>query len=330
MSRDVISVEIDNHGRSVPQWEEVLSRHVGKVPPALRDQEVTDCHPSTAAPFRARLEYGALGESILYKIKSTPNHYSRSLRNPASTTLPSPILLVVELNGSHRIRQPQGSFVLRPGDWCLVDTLLPLDYWTSMESAELLVLTLPRPSTAEQQALHERGIARRWCGKVGTARVLESTLAEIFDQMNSIAPASGDGLQHALTTMTWDALREQLAAPSPLTYLDAQRSRIKAYIDAQLGDPDLSVESIAQACGLSVRSLHRTFASDPAGSVSSQIWKLRLHRCADALRDPTDARRSIAAICRSWGFSSESHFSRLFKEQFGVSPRAYRNGGPIS
>jgi AraC-like DNA-binding protein len=325
VSRDVISVEVDSHGQSVPQWEEALSRHVGKVPPALRDQEITSCRPATTATFRARLEYGALGDAVLYKIKSTPNHYSRSLRNPDSTTIPSPILLVIELNGSHRIRQSQSSFVLRPGDWCLLDTLLPLDYWTSTESAELLALTLQRPSTPEPQALHDRGVARRLAGNIGTSRVLESTLVEIFDQMNSIGSSSGCGLHHAVTTMTWDALREQLAAPSPLSYLDAQRARIKAYIDSQLGNPGLSVETIAQACGLAVRSIHRIFAADPAGSVSSYVWKQRVHRCADALRDDNDARRSITKICQSWGFSSESHFSRVFKDHFGVSPRAYRN-----
>lgn len=326
MSREVISIELGNHGPTVPEWDEILSRHVGKVPPELRDQEITKCVPSTPAPFRARLEYGALGDAVLYKLRSTPNRYSRSLRNPASATIPSPLLLVVELNGSHRIRQSQSSFVLRPGDWCLLDTLLPLDYWTATESSELLALTLQRPSTSEQQALHDRAVAHRLTGNIGTSRVLESTLVEIFDQMKSIAPSSGAGLQHAVTTMAWDALREQLAAPSPLSYLDAQRARIKVYIDSQLADPGLSVETVAQACGLSVRSVHRIFAHDADGSVSTYIWKQRVHRCADALRNANDIRRTIGEICRSWGFRSESHFSRLFKELFGLSPRAYRNG----
>lgn len=325
MSRDVISVEVRNHGPSVPEWDTVLSRHVGKVPTELRDQEITKCVPTTSAPFRARLEYGALGDAILYKIRSTPNHYSRSLRSPASATIPAPLLLVIELNGSHRIRQSQNSFVLRPGDWCLLDTLLPLDYWTTTESSEILALTLQRPSTPEEQALYDRAIAHRLAGNVGTSRVLESTLVEIFDQMNRIAPSSGSGLQYAVTTMAWDALREQLAAPSPLSYIETQRARIKVHIDSQLGDPNLSVETIAQACGLSVRSVHRTFALDADGSVSSYIWKQRVHRCADALRNTNDARRSITEICRSWGFGSESHFSRVFKEHFGVSPRAYRH-----
>ena len=325
MSRDIVSVEVDSRGHSVPQWEAVLSRHVGKVPPALRDQEITSCLPASTATFRGRLECGALGDSVLYKIRSTPNRYSRSLRSPASTTIPSPLLLVVEMNGSHRIRQSQSPYVLRPGDWCLLDTLLPFDYWTQTESSELLAVTLQRPSDPEQQGLLDRGVARRLAGNIGTSRVLERTLAEIFDQMSRIALASGYGLQRAITAMAWDALREQLATPSPLLYEDTRIALLKAHIDARLADPSLSVETIAHGCGMSVRSVHRVFSHDPSGSVSRYVWSQRVHRCADALRDTSAPRLSIAEICRSWGFSSTSHFSRVFREYFGMPPRTYRN-----
>ena len=50
----------------------------------------------------------------------------------------------------------------------------------------------------------------------------------------------------------------------------------------------------------------------------------RVERCADDLRDPGQAHRPITDICFSWGFNSTSHFSRLFKERFGVTPRGYR------
>ncbi|MGO9397191.1 MAG: helix-turn-helix domain-containing protein [Xanthobacteraceae bacterium] len=70
--------------------------------------------------------------------------------------------------------------------------------------------------------------------------------------------------------------------------------------------------------------LHRHFAEDPAGSVSRYLWQRRLIRCTEALRDPSQAHRSITDVCFLYGFSSSSHFSRLFKDQFGVSPIQYR------
>ncbi len=107
---------------------------------------------------------------------------------------------------------------------------------------------------------------------------------------------------------------------------DELSMRVKTYIEAQLADPELSVERIAHACNISVRGLHRLFAEDPAGSVSSYLWQRRLIRCADALRDPSRAHLSITDVCFSYGFSSSSHFSRLFKDRFGVPPVRYRVG----
>ena len=51
----------------------------------------------------------------------------------------------------------------------------------------------------------------------------------------------------------------------------------------------------------------------------------RLSHCAASLRDPSQAHRSITDICFSYGFNSTSHFSRLFKERFGIAPRDYRS-----
>jgi AraC family transcriptional regulator, positive regulator of tynA and feaB len=58
----------------------------------------------------------------------------------------------------------------------------------------------------------------------------------------------------------------------------------------------------------------------------SRSWQRRLIRCAEALRDPSRAHLSVTDICFSYGFSSSSHFSRLFKDRFGVPPVRYRVG----
>lgn len=324
MSRDAISIELDHSAGSVPEWEDALSRYVGQVTPALRDDEITRCIPAAAGGFRARLEYGAVGSSVLFKASASPNHFIRSLSNPGSA-LPSPLLLFVQLSGSHRFQQSKKPAVLRPGDWCMLDTLDRIDCWTQNERAELLGFTLARPVDPELKGLSERGFARRFDGKLGTSRVLQRTLLELFAQLNNVAPSSGSGLCNAVTTIVWDALREQLAAPPPLLYRDIQVSRLKAYIESQLSDPVLSVDAIAQGCGLSTRSVHRAFALDPAGSVSAYVWRRRLERCAEALRDEKQAQQSIASICLQWGFHNTSHFSRAFRQQFGLAPRMFRS-----
>ena len=149
---------------------------------------------------------------------------------------------------------------------------------------------------------------------------------ESFGEMRRLPVFSGRKLGAAITTMAWDALREQIETPPVIGHRDELLMRVKAYIEAKLADPELSIEQIAHACSISVRGLHRHFAEDPAGSVSRYLWQRRLIRCAEALRDPSQAHRSIIDVCLSYGFSSSSHFSRLFKDQFGVPPVRYRVG----
>jgi transcriptional regulator GlxA family with amidase domain len=50
----------------------------------------------------------------------------------------------------------------------------------------------------------------------------------------------------------------------------------------------------------------------------------RLARCRRELADPSLRHRSIAQVAQSWGFGDMTHFSRLFRDIFGVSPRGYR------
>jgi AraC-like DNA-binding protein len=50
----------------------------------------------------------------------------------------------------------------------------------------------------------------------------------------------------------------------------------------------------------------------------------RLQRCYDKLAAPEHATLSITEIAYSLGFNSSSHFSNLFRAQFGVRPSDVR------
>jgi len=76
--------------------------------------------------------------------------------------------------------------------------------------------------------------------------------------------------------------------------------------------------------GMSVRHLHRLFAHRRC-TVGDWIRERRLERCRRDLADPRFRERTITDIAFYWGFSESAHFSRSFKKQFGVSPRAFRS-----
>lgn len=50
----------------------------------------------------------------------------------------------------------------------------------------------------------------------------------------------------------------------------------------------------------------------------------RLDGAARDLRDPARCGRDIGRIAFDWGFSDLSHFTRRFKQRFGMRPRDWR------
>ena len=59
----------------------------------------------------------------------------------------------------------------------------------------------------------------------------------------------------------------------------------------------------------------------------SYIRRRRLEGCRTALLDPLWRDRSITAIAFAWGFNSMAHFTRLFREAYGVAPGVLRKQG---
>jgi AraC-like DNA-binding protein len=104
--------------------------------------------------------------------------------------------------------------------------------------------------------------------------------------------------------------------------------RAQAFIREHLRDPDLSIDRISAALGCTKRYLHMLF-SDKGMTVSDHIWRARLLHCRQELE--TQAGKTITDVAFSWGFSSSSHFSRVFRKHFGFVPSAIhkaQHGGP--
>ena len=94
-------------------------------------------------------------------------------------------------------------------------------------------------------------------------------------------------------------------------------------IDEQLGDPSLSVGSLATELGVSESQLHRLFKTEPV-TVSRYIWERRLDACSRDLLEPRLAGQPLAEIAYGRGFNDAAHFSRAFRDRFGCSPREWR------
>jgi AraC-like DNA-binding protein len=97
-------------------------------------------------------------------------------------------------------------------------------------------------------------------------------------------------------------------------------ARAKQVIAARPLYEDLAPEVVAAAIGVSRATLYRLF--QPFGGVGQYIWERRLEAARQAICGGD--RRRLADIAADCGFTDEAHFSRSFRELFGVRPSDLR------
>jgi AraC-like DNA-binding protein len=116
------------------------------------------------------------------------------------------------------------------------------------------------------------------------------------------------------------ALRTELDRADAIA---TRRREAVEYIRANLSDPALTAERIADALFISRRRLYQLF--DDGDGVSGRIRQLRIDRAKELLSDPVHAARGIGEISRQCGFVNAAHFSRTFRKSVGDSPSDYRD-----
>lgn len=95
---------------------------------------------------------------------------------------------------------------------------------------------------------------------------------------------------------------------------------VKQYVREHIDEP-LNREVLAAVAGFSVPHFHRIFTTHVGDNIASYVRRMRLERAGRKLRmgavDITDV--ALAA-----GYDSHASFGKAFKQQFGLSPSAFR------
>ncbi|MBB0231615.1 helix-turn-helix domain-containing protein [Streptomyces calidiresistens] len=94
----------------------------------------------------------------------------------------------------------------------------------------------------------------------------------------------------------------------------------RRFADHLLADPELNPTLLARHLNVSLRTLHRAFAST-GEPVAAYIRRRRLEQARRELLSPS--RRTVAEIAAHWQFADSSHFIRTFRRQYGRTPSQY-------
>ena len=101
---------------------------------------------------------------------------------------------------------------------------------------------------------------------------------------------------------------------------DKLMQRVMKVVNANLGNPELSVEMIAQAVGISRVHLHRKLKEITNQTTRDFIKNIRLQQAAVLL---SEKRHSIVEIASIVGFANVTYFSSSFKDLYGMAPSEY-------
>jgi len=217
-----------------------------------------------------------------------------------------------------RLRRPGTELVLEPEQFAIVagEAGVEIEY---SGGAHLFWVRLPLSAIRARGGKGKVRLVGPMPGDSGLGVLVRYLLLELCAQQ--INDEDALMMQETLTSLIAHLLSRQVVRVPPVRTVPA---RVRALIESRLADPGLSAAAIADALGLSVRSLQRRF--DGTGQSFAQwVRQRRLQRCHDDLCNPRWCDVSIASIAWRWGFVDPAHFSRCFRERYGCSPRALRN-----
>ena len=234
--------------------------------------------------------------------------------------------LNLQLEGTGLLVQDNREAVLRPGDLAIYDTSRPYTL-TFEEQARMMVVMFPCDALALPADYVGQLAAVRMAGSAGLSGIVGQFIRQLSENLDVLSGPSGSRLAaNALDLVSTMLHAEMDIAPDRMKPQALLAVSIREYIEANLADPLLSPATIAAAHFISTRHLHNVF-HESGTTVASWIRSQRLEGARRDLRDPLHAGKSVGAVAAHWGFLDAAHFSRTFRDAFGVPPSDWRRGG---
>jgi AraC-like DNA-binding protein len=264
---------------------------------------------------RSRFSSAELGQGRAVLVENLADRVNRVARRDATASV---VKLVLQVRGEALVVHDGTPSRLASGDLALFDGARSFTIECGRDYQQLII-QLPRALVARRY--------ERLLGLVG-ARLAgdDPAHAMVFDALSAMTKHVG-ALSDERRACALDTVMGLLGALEPAnTDGPASRRRlVKALVDLEtrLADPDLSSEMLARLQGISRRRMDAVFAEHGL-SVTSVIWERRLERVAEDLGGSSKRSLRLLDLALAWGFNSEAHFSRSFRQKFGETPSAYR------
>ncbi|WP_322069790.1 helix-turn-helix domain-containing protein [Paraburkholderia bannensis] len=294
---------------------------------AWRDRvgHIVDVLPSRAdleRPFQASIDRFQVGDLVFTDCRSDLMQLDRSLAR-ISTDRVRDFVFHVFLEGgvdNLAVRNATRETAAAPARIVALDMNQPF----RMQRNACHVLTFFVPAALVQEvfpdpeAIHGRTLD----GSAPMERLIVEHVATLSQTIHTMQGTEADDAIRAAGRLLVAAFGRQarLSGDTRAAGRAAIFGQIRRYIQAHLGEDDLSPESVLAAFDFPRPTLYRLFQHE--GGVNAYIRHQRLRRAADDLiRHPHLA---VVEVAYSLGFKSASDFTRAFRRAFDMAPLDFR------
>ncbi|WP_185969872.1 helix-turn-helix domain-containing protein [Rhizobium straminoryzae] len=215
---------------------------------------------------------------------------------------------------------------LEPGDCGFCDLASPLALRTT-GGTQALHFIIPRLALPASVAPLVPIRERRFAAGSSPALLLQGLAATLLRALAAPAPMELSAFSRPLMDLMALILGPAGKDAGTAAHADLRR-RLRRHIQDNLASDGMTADSICADLRLSRSQLYRQFEGE--GGVETYIRRRRLARSLQMLSDPACAERRIGEIAYEAGFADEAHFSRLFRQHYGLSPRAFRKSGSVA
>ena len=270
---------------------------------------------------------GMLADIGALRISSIRSNVTKVERTPhlARDDLAPSLMLGLQVSGSSLVIQEGREAVVRPGDLVVYSST---SQYTLVDSEGYRQHQFRMP--LEKLALPWDVVRQVTATRLSPGHPVADLAAVYFRHLAGRPSAFADAGGDAVSQPSMELIRAVISTHLDVTSTTARESlratlqmRILEYVRAHLGDPTLSAAQIAAEHHISVRHLYNVLA---AGGISLGEWirSRRLEACRDELGRGLSQHVTIASVARRWGFRDASSFGRLFRAEYGLSPREWR------
>ncbi|MFI6084272.1 helix-turn-helix domain-containing protein [Streptomyces sp. NPDC051217] len=280
-------------------------------------------HRPPAEDISVRIGLGTVGPLRICSARATAVTIRRT-EPLARKDEEAAVILGVQMTGSSTVVQDGRQCFLRPGDLAVYESIAPYTLLFD-EGVDHRFIRFPRAALA----LPDRLLRDISAVPLGPDNPLARLAFTYFSRLAVTDELHQGAHADAAVRPSVELLRAVLTSQHGNSSLakgpwEATLSlRVTHYIREHLADPGLSAARIAAAHNISVRHLY-TVLSRSGISLADWIRTRRLAECRRELAGPNGRLRTIAATGRNWGFPDPTHFSKVFKQTYGISPRAWR------